>query len=262
MLTVSKLFIYPIKSCGPVPVQQLQFDECGPKGDRRFMLVDEAGQFLTQRTLPAMAYISPVITDNGLVVNAPEQPELTVLYPRTGEDSRVMVWKDEISATDCGDEAAAWFSQYLGIPARLVAVSPATQRQVSRKYAEEGELVGFADGYPLLVALQESLDYLSGVVGRTLDIERFRPNIVVQGAAAFAEREWRGLRAHQGYMPLVKPCERCVIPTRDLLTQQREADVLTALKEYCRLDGRIIFGQNALVRNVDVLNVGDCLTSE
>lgn len=262
MLTVSQLFIYPIKSCAPVAVEQLTFDEYGPEGDRRFMLVDESGKFLTQRTLPAMAFITPQVTDTGLLVTAPDQPDLTVLYPLDGEEQRVVVWKDEMSAADCGEEAALWFSQYLGVPARLVAVSSGTQRQVSRKYAEEGDMVGFADGYPLLVALQESLDYLSGVVGRALDIERFRPNIVVQGAAAFAEREWQRLRVNCGEIPLVKPCERCVIPTRNLITQQREADVLAALKEYCRLDGKIIFGQNALLRNIDVLSVGDQLTSE
>lgn len=262
MHTISRLFIYPIKSCAGVEVESLTFDECGPVGDRRFMLVDESGQFLTQRTLPAMAHIYPHYSGNDLQVTAAGHEPLSVAAGAAAGKRQVVVWKDEMSAGDCGDEAAQWFSAVLNTPCRLVAVQADTQRQINRKYADEGEWVGFADGYPLLVTTQASLDVLSAAVGRTVQMERFRPNIVLQGNDAFAELRWTKLKAEDGELLLCKPCERCVIPTRDIATQQREGDVLEALKTHCRIDGKIIFGQNALIRGFKTLRIRQALVSE
>ncbi|WP_430462277.1 MOSC domain-containing protein [Thalassolituus sp. LLYu03] len=262
MLTVSRLFIYPIKSCAGVEVSSLSFDQCGPVGDRRFMVVNLEGRFLTQRTHPAMAFIRPQYVDGHLLVSASDRPQLTISPEDAGEVLTVSVWDDSVAGADCGDTAAAWFSAALNTPCRLVRVFAGTERQVNRKYAQEGEWVGFADGYPVLVTLQESLDVLSSAVGRTVEIERFRPNVLLSGARAFAEREWQSVSVAGGRLDLCKPCERCVIPTRNLTTQQREADVLDALKQHCRLDGKIIFGQNALVRGIGELVVGQSAVSE
>lgn len=262
MHAISRLFIYPIKSCAGVEVESLTFDECGPVGDRRFMLVDDSGQFLTQRTLPSMAHIYPRYKEQHLEVSVQGYEPLLVPLNPSAVQRQVTVWKDEMQAADCGDEAALWFSTVLDKYCRLVAVQADTQRQINRKYADEGEWVGFADGYPLLVTTQASLDVLSAAVGRTVQMERFRPNIVLQGNDAFAELRWTKLKAEDGELLLCKPCERCVIPTRDIATQQREGDVLEALKTHCRIDGKIIFGQNALIRGFKTLRVGQALVSE
>ena len=263
-MKITRLFIYPIKSCAAVEVEQLTFDQNGPVGDRRYMLVDNNGRFLTQRTLPAMAHIYPRIEENVLIVDAEGQPTLRVTGQRAADGGRqldVSVWKDSLPAQDCGDEAAAWFEAVLGRACRLVQLSDNTQRQVNRKYAEAGEWVGFADGYPLLVTTEESLDVLSQAVGRPLDMLRFRPNIVLAGAPAFAEQTWQALNSENGgLIKITKPCERCVIPTRDIATQQREGDMLAVMKQHCLIDGKIIFGQNALARKVSQLTIGELLT--
>ena len=268
-MKITRLYIYPIKSCAAVAVDELTFDEAGPVGDRRFMLVDPAGKFLSQRTLPKMAHIYPAYSHDSLLVSADDMEPLVVSLTRAdGEESdaetlSVRVWNDEMQAQDCGDEAAAWFEGCLGRPCRLVRVSPETQRQVNLKYAAEGELVGFADGYPLLITCEESLAVLSQTVGRELDMLRFRPNVVTCGSAAFSELSWQTMTNDSGgELVITKPCERCVIPTRDIVSQQREADVMAALKEHCFIDSEIIFGQNAVARGVRKLTVGELLRSE
>ncbi len=261
MPQVSRLFIYPIKSCAPVEVEQLVFDEYGPAGDRRFLLVDEQGNFITQRQQPKMAHIYPVPGETLLRVEAADQPAL--LVPLSDADApckAVTVWSDTLAAEDCGDEAADWFSSVLGIRCRLVRLPQNSQRQVDLRYADPGQWVSFADGFPVLVATESSLAALSDCIGRPLAIERFRPNIVVSGVGAFTERRWQALEHKDGLQDIRKPCQRCVIPTRNMETLEREGDVMDALKAFCRIDGKIIFGQNALVSGLQRLCVGDELT--
>jgi len=262
MTEITSLYIYPIKSCAAVAVNTLMFDQMGPVADRRFMLVDENGRFLTQRTLPSMAHIYPQINSGVLTVRAEGMKDLSLdMYSvATEHNGIVSVWKDEVIAVDCGNEAALWFASFLGRFCRLVMVSDETRRQVNLKYAREGEFVGFADGYPLLITSEESLQVLSSALDRPIDMLRFRPNIVVKGEEAFAELNWKRLSvASGGSIEITKPCERCVIPTRDIVTQQREKDMLEVLKQHCTVGGKIIFGQNALTRGIAQLAVGDSL---
>jgi len=258
MPTISRLFIYPIKSCAPVEVEQLVFDKYGPVGDRRFLLVDEQGGFITQRQQPKMAHIRPELKASALMVAFAGKDTLEVpLREHAAVLQTVSVWSDTLPAEDCGDEAAAWFSDVFGIACRLVRLPADSQRQVDLRYAEPGLWVSFADGFPVLVTTESSLGALSERVGRELKMERFRPNVVLAGTAVFAEREWHSLLHKDGLLNICKPCQRCVIPTRSMETLEREGDVLDALKELCRIDGKIIFGQNALVSGVQVLNIGD-----
>lgn len=266
---ISRLFIYPVKSCAPVEVQSFQFDTFGPRGDRRFMLVDLNGKFLSQRQLPAMAHIHPAIQwrddgqMDGLLLSCKGHGDfLLELGDMRKSVIDVRLWDDVVAANDCGDAVAQWFSAVLQRDCRLVLLPVDSQRQVSLKRAEPGRYVGFADGYPLLVVSQATLDYLSRQVGRDVRVERFRPNVVVKGDhQAFDELQWQKLQSEGGYMALVKPCERCVIPTRDLMTLEREADVLDVLKNEFRINGKIIFGQNAIDYDMEQLSVGDVLTA-
>lgn len=257
MPTVSRLFIYPIKSCAPVEMQQLVFDDYGPVGDRRFLLVDEQGHFITQRQQPEMAHIYPELKGSVLAVSFRGKETLEVSLHGQAVMRTVTVWSDTLPADDCGDDAAAWFSAALGITCRLVRLPADSRRQVDLRYAEPGQWVGFADGFPVLVTAESSLGAISERVGRELPMERFRPNVVVAGSAVFAEREWQSLMHKDGMLDIRKPCQRCVIPTRNMDTLERETDVLDALKELCRIEGKILFGQNALVSGIQVLNIGD-----
>ena len=257
MLEISRLFYYPVKSCAGIETTSLSFDQRGPVHDRQYLIVNDDGRFLTQRQLPKMAFIQPQIDESGLTLSYPQQENIHVPRLDDGQVMTVTVWKDEIQAHDQGDQAAMWLSDVLGRSCRLVAVGEATKRPVNPKYAHNYEEIGFADGFPLLIVNQSSLDVLSQQVGRPLDVLRFRPNVVMSGAEAWQESDWQRLQLNeeQGALTCVKPCERCVIPTRDLLTQEREADVLDCLVRLCKRDGRIIFGQNALTDNIEQLQV-------
>lgn len=249
---ISRLFIYPVKSCAGIEVDALQFDRSGPIGDRRFVVTTPSGDFLTQRELPEMGRIQPKLTSTLLTLSHPDATDCTVRFDTTGPTHRVKVWRDEVLGADCGDEVATWLTSCLGLEARLAVLPSNNTRMVDPTYAEVGTQVGYADGFPLLVIAQESLDRLSEDSGLHVDVRRFRPNIVVSGVeGSFMERSWRRLvvgksSRSRSSIHIVKPCERCVIPTRDPDTLARTDEVITSMKRLCRIEGRIIFGQNAI----------------
>ncbi|WP_221794759.1 MOSC domain-containing protein [Oceanobacter mangrovi] len=255
-VTVSSLFIYPVKSCAGLAVSSLRFDQQGPLHDRRYMVVDPDGKFLTQRQLPAMAHIYPQLDEAGELSLAAADAGVIQVPAGGGEWLEVNVWGDSVQAQDCGAEVASWLSDLLQRPCRLVYLTADSQRLVDQRYAEAGELVSFADGFPVLVVSESSLQALSEEAGLDIDVRRFRPNVVVSGSAAFAELQWHQLVAGESSLVLVKPCERCVIPTRDMVTQQRQPAVTAALKSICLHKNKLIFGVNALVREMDSLHVG------
>lgn len=269
-LTVTRLMIYPVKSCAGIAVERLDFDDVGPLQDRRYMVVNPDGRFLTQRQLPVMARIVPELTDDGLILTWSGQSQVSacpVRQPEHGRWSDAQVWKDSVRGLDCGDEVAQWLEQVLGRPARLLYLPNDVIRPVDPEYAAPGDRVGFADGFPILVTHQASADFLSEQLGRTLDMLRFRPNVVVSGGEAFDELNWQVLQCAESAtgsissLQLVKPCTRCVIPLRDLETLEREADVMEVLKEHCRTGKEIIFGQNALPRQLESIQLGSRWTA-
>lgn len=253
---ISRLFIYPVKSCAPVEVDRIDFDRFGPIGDRRYLVVDQNGGFLTQREITDMAYIQPELTATGIRLSGigpkSEAPVIEIPYVDSPLRSSVTVWRDQMEATDCGEEAAAWLSDFLGQACRLVTMPPDHNRPVRREnlsVVPEGTQVVYADGAPLLVVTEESLEALSDRAGMDIEVQRFRPNVVLKGApAAFEERHWTHLKVGWKRLPLtlIFPCERCVVPTRDPATMTRTPEVTQALVALCRTEGKIYFGQNAL----------------
>ena len=269
---ISKLFIYPIKSCAGVEVSTLEFDHSGPVGDRRFVIVNNDGDFLTQRELPKMAKIQPNLSSQYLRLSllndekkASDAPVLSVDIRLRGKLSRVRVWRDEVLGHDCGDEAARWLSSVLGCECRLMQLPENNTRRADPDYAPDNVGVSYADGFPLLIVSQSSLDALSAQAGIEVDVRRFRPNIVIADAGeAYSELRWHtlGLDDHavsSDVLRMVKPCERCIIPTRHPDTLERSADVMQALKDQCRINGRMIFGQNA-VYDGTALTQGDIVS--
>jgi uncharacterized protein YcbX len=250
---ISQLFVYPIKSCAGISVTHFQFDEKGPLFDRRWMLVDnKTGIFLSQREIPKMALISTSIEDGKVWASQSSDKNIDENHCllTEGELIDVTIWSDKVRGYDCGEEAANWFSQILNHECRLVYQGDC-QRIVDENYADKGTTVGFADGFPLLVVAQSSIDVLNTACEAEINEVNFRPNVVVENTAAFAENNWRSLTvgsldtaAGIVEMMVVKACERCVIPALNPKTAMREASILPVLIEYCRRDKKLYFGQN------------------
>lgn len=244
---ISQLFVYPIKSCAGVSVPSLQFDEKGPLFDRRWMLVDsQSGVFLSQRELPKMALISTQINGQEVTAHQSMDSGLTERFvlPRTGDLLDVSVWSDEVQGLDCGDAAANWFTGLLSHECRLVYQGRCV-RNADEKYALPGTEVSYADGFPLLVVNQSSIEFLNEeCADGEITAVNFRPNIVVENTEVFSEKAWREISTKGVSMKVVKPCERCVIPTLNPETAVSEKGILSTLVKHCRVSKKIYFGQN------------------
>ncbi|TWI53517.1 hypothetical protein IQ22_02735 [Pseudomonas duriflava] len=261
MLYLNALYRYPVKSMTPEPLERALIDTLGIAGDRRWMVVDAAtGRFLTQRLLPAMGKIEARWEGwEKLLLRAPGMPDLCVDVPSADDALRgVTVWSDSFQVPDAGVEANRWLSAFLERACQLVYMPEGRARQVDTNYAEIGEKVHFGDGFPLLLIGQGSLEDVSQRVGRSLDVRRFRPNLVIEGSEAFAEDDWKRLRIGTVDFRVAKPCSRCIMTTIDPLTNVRDPDrePLATLKTYREREGAIYFGQNLVPLNCGALSVG------
>lgn len=261
MLSLSGLYRYPLKSGRGEALQRSAVDGLGLHGDRRWMLVDaDNGRFITQRLLPQMSQLSALYdARGGLTLSAPGRDDLSVALPDPEQDLRgVIVWRDSLRVPDAGDAAAAWLSDLLGKSCRLVQVPEGRTRQVDTAYAQRGDHVAFADGFPLLLIGQASLEDLSQRVGQPLSMLRFRPNLVVTGSEPYAEDSWKRIRIGEVEFDVAKGCSRCILTTIDPQTGERNAqrEPLATLKTYRERDGDVFFGQNLLPRGVGELQLG------
>lgn len=248
-MKVGALAVYPLKSAGQVSLDVMHLDRFGPAGDRRWMLVDDAGRFVTQRTHPRMCLLSARASDAGLWLRAPGRPELHVPCPTDAGEIQVLVWEDSVPARMAGPVADDWCSGFLGMPVRLVWMPDSTRRAVNPAYAGQGHTTGFSDGFPILLTTQSSLDYLNSQLDSPVDWRRFRPNIVVAGdVAPHAEDQWRRLRIGAVELAVVKPCSRCVIPSINPDSADKNSQILTVMRSYrAARDGKTYFGQNVIV---------------
>jgi uncharacterized protein YcbX len=248
---ISQLFVYPIKSCAGISVSSFQFDSRGPLFDRRWMLVNaKTGVYLSQRELPKMALISTHIDSDRVWASIGDGKNLLDIsniqpleLPTGGDVVDVSIWSDNVQGLDCGDEAAKWFSSILECECRLIYQGEC-QRLADAEYADSGTSVSYADGFPLLVVSQASIKFLDDACEASIIAENFRPNVVVSNTEAFAEVDWCSLSTDTLAMKVVKACQRCVIPTLNTKTAEREKSILPVLLKYCRSDKKIYFGQN------------------
>ncbi len=260
-ILISGLYSYPVKSLRGHAQRVMDVTDWGADGDRRWMVIDEGGGFITQRQLPKMCRIGAESRDGGVYLWHLDVPGSGVFVKLSGREPArdVTVWDDCCVAFDAGDEVAAWLSQQLGAALRLCYMPESSHRQVDRRFAQDGDRVGFADGFPFLLCNEASLQVLSNELGRSLDILRFRPNIVVSGAAAFAEDQWRRIRIGDIEFDLVKPCARCAIPTVNLVDASREPDVFRMLKTHRQRNDEVFFGQNMIHRGQGAISLGDAV---
>ena len=261
MLRLSALYRFPLKSGKGESLLQARLDKLGLVGDRRWMLVDQAsGRFLTQRADPKMSQLSALWNaSGGLTLNAQGFEALDVAVPEVDTDLRgVTIWRDTLRVPDAGDVAADWLSRFIEKLVRLVHVPLERARTTEAGYGRDDDKVAFADGYPLLLIGQASLDDISHKVGRPLDMLRFRPNLVIEGSEAFAEDGWKRIRIGDVEFRLVKSCSRCILTTIDPYTgiRDEQREPLATLMTYRKQDDGIMFGQNLVNDGSGVLEVG------
>lgn len=261
MLRLSALYRYPLKSGKAQALQHSALDTLGLEGDRRWMLVDEAsGRFLTQRAVPRMSQLSALWNDaGGLTLSTAGQVAFDVPLPGADAPLRgVTIWRDTLRVPDAGEQAAAWVSEFIGKPTRLVQVPVERARTTEAGYGRDDDKVGFADGFPLLLIGQASLDDLSERIGRPMEMLRFRPNLVIEGSDAFAEDGWKRVRIGEVEFRVVKSCSRCILTTIDPASGERSPDrePLATLKTYRELNGDVMFGQNLVNDSAGRLEVG------
>ncbi|MEQ0772065.1 MOSC N-terminal beta barrel domain-containing protein [Paraburkholderia tropica] len=268
MSVIRALFVYPVKSCGAIALDQAQLETQGLAWDRHWMVVDANGRFVSQREYASMARIVPVFAQDGVQLSMDGvSGGLHLPFAPRGDEARVQatVWGDTFEALNEGDEAAHWFTRALGVPVRLVRFAHDVTRLASKKWTlDQDAPTQFADGFPILVTSESSLAELNARLAAkgapALPMSRFRPNIVVDGGEAFDEDfiDTLSIEDEDGgeavVLRFVKPCARCPITTIDQLSGERDAqwpaeplDTLQTFRADARVDGGLTFGQNATV---------------
>jgi hypothetical protein len=275
MPSISQLHVYPIKSCAGIARDAVRLTAHGLEHDRNWMVVDAAGRFVTQRTHPRLALVQPSLAAETLIVRTPRMDALELpIDPAALSGAPAIsatVWGDTVAALDAGEEAARWFSQVLGENVRLVRFEPGRERIASRRWTGEATAtVRFADGFPVLVLGSASLaDLNARLASKGVDpipMNRFRPNIVLDGIEAYEEDYTETLRIAAGEaeieLRIVKPCTRCPIPTIDQARGEPDprwptepTDTMSSYRSDSRVGGGITFGQNAII----VAGAGDTL---
>ncbi len=257
-MRVSQLVIYPIKSCRGVEIDRATVGTTGFELDRRWMLIGDDGRFLSQREHHQLAVVRVQIDEDRLRLEAPGLASLEVGFEGdVGPASRVRVWDDECNAIDEGEDAARWFSRHLGCSSRLVRMASDDARPLGSSMAQPGDHVSFADGFPFLLLSAASLDGLNRRLTLPVPMDRFRPNIVVDGCEPHAEDGWTRIRIGEVEFRVAKPCARCVVTTVDQATGERKREPLRTLSTYRTVDGQVLFGQNLVHEGCGVVRVGD-----
>ncbi|MFE6174829.1 MOSC domain-containing protein [Streptomyces sp. NPDC056464] len=267
---LQSIHVHPVKAFRGTAHPEAVVEPWGLAGDRRWMLIDDGGKVVTQRQQPRLALAAAeLLPGGGVRLSAPGMDALTVPVPRAVGSMPVEIFRDKVEAALAdGDTAHAWCSTYLGVDARLVYMAdPATSRPVDPEYALPGETVSFADGYPLLLTGTASLDALNSLIAQgdhahegPLPMNRFRPNVVVSGTAAWAEDDWSRISIGEVTFRAPKKCGRCVVTTTDQSTAERGREPLLTLGRHRRLGGKLLFGQNLVPLSRGTIRVGDPVT--
>jgi uncharacterized protein YcbX len=243
----------------------MQLNDKGPECDRRWMVIDQDNNCVTQRNTPKLCLINTRRVEGGLLISADGAGQCAL---PTGGDSLLesKVWKADVQGQDCGDRVANWISSFLGKKCRFIYMLENYSRLVDSDYASQNEQIGFADGFPLLITSEASLQDFNSKLADSessteadfkIGMNRFRPNIVITGNAPWAEDQWQKIAIGDIELSLVKPCSRCIIPSIDPLTANKQMLVNQTLLKYRRQDKKTYFGQNALYNRLGSINVGD-----
>lgn len=263
MITIASLHIYPLKSGRGLSLDRVDLDHFGPRDDRRWMVIDPDGRFVTQREIPTLCQIGAVPSGNTVTLSAPTLEPLVLPRPEPASPTRrVSIWADETDGIDLGPTAAEWISQALGTSLRLAYIPDHALRRTDPEYDPIGARVSFADGFPILVIGEASLDDLNRRLDAPLPMNRFRPNVVVRGSAPFEEDRWRAFSAGGIRFEGLKLCARCPITTTDQDTGARGKEPLRSLAGFRKHTKGVMFGMNVAHRGTGTLRVGDQIIVE
>jgi uncharacterized protein YcbX len=265
-MRISSLTQYPIKSCGGMALERAEIDASGLRGDRLLFLIDEHGDALGQEELPRMALIQPSLVGTHLAVVAPDQDPLELAVVDRGESRQTKHWHDEAPAIDQGDEAARWFSEFLGTACRLMASSEVHERVAPAKYSHifPAAQSRFTAVAPILLTSEASLVDLNGRIAKPIRMNRFRQNLVVEGSAPFHEEWWARLRIGDLEFEKVASSERCSVTQLNQETAERGVEPIRTLAKYRRqpggIGGGVVFGVYFRPLRPGVLRLGDSVT--
>ncbi|MFI5804750.1 MOSC domain-containing protein [Streptomyces sp. NPDC051561] len=267
--SVHALHVYPVKALGGLSLSETAIEPWGPAGDRRWLITDADGRVITQREQRRLALASAEALPGGAVrLSAPGREPLDVAVPEPVGTEPVTLFGTKYEAVPAGSAAASWLSDHLGVEARLLHMDdPAHRRAIAPGFARAGETVSFADGFPLLVTTLASLDALNSLIAQgdlpdegPLPMNRFRPNVVLDGTAPWAEDDWQRITIGEVTFRVAKPCGRCIVTTTDQASAERGKEPLRTLARHRRIAGALVFGQNLVPENTGVLRTGDPVT--
>ncbi|MFF1763041.1 MOSC domain-containing protein [Streptomyces sp. NPDC058249] len=263
------IHVHPVKAFRGQSPREAVVEPWGLAGDRRWVLIDDGGKVVTQRQQPRLALAAAeLLPGGGIQLSAPGREPVSIPVPEPIGTTTVDIFGDKVEAVFADAAAHAWCSDYLGAEVHLVHMDdPARRRPVDPDFARPGETVSFADGYPLLVTTLASLDALNALIAQgdhahegPLPMNRFRPNAVVSGAAAWAEDDWSRIAIGEVTFRVAKMCGRCVVTTTDQSTAERGKEPLRTLGRHRRVGNQLIFGQNLVPESPGTLRVGDPVT--
>jgi len=251
--------IYPLKSAKAVTLKHSQVQSQGLQYDRRWMLVDEHGQFISARKHPKLLQVYAEASVKGLHIRLPGKALVHIPLPTHTPTATVTLWGQQCHVLPAGTHYDRLFSDYLQHPCRVVTASPRHPRRIDPTYAQPTDQVSFADGFPLLLISENSLADLNHRLDTPVSMSHFRPNLVVTASQAFEEDQWRSIRINHVRFSLVKPCSRCIITTLDPESgqSQPQGEPLRTLKQYRQKDHQVFFGQNVIAHNPGKICVND-----
>ena len=257
-LVLSDIVVYPVKSLNGLHVKSASVEEKGLALDRRWMLIDGEGRFLTQRQHPELVFFKIINNGEGFEISHRNKPgQITIPYRLTeGIKTEVTIWKDTVQAVLGEHGWGEWLSEILGFECNIVYIPTVADRPIKKQWSINGETVGFADAYPYLVVGQASLNDLNKKLDAPIDMARFRPNLVFEGGKPYEEFTWKEFMVGNNRFVGLKPCQRCVMITIDQETGKKGKEPLkTLLKQ--KIDNKIVFGQHAVAMDHGVINIGD-----
>ena len=257
---LQEIYLYPIKSLGGISVPEALVEERGFRYDRRWMLVDKKGDFVTQRQHPQLALLQVSLSKTQLEVVSKGDPSQRIAFDLglvSDQELQVSIWGDQVLARVVSAELSRWFSDFLQMELDLVVMPESSQRKMDPRYAVQGESVSFADGMPYVMIGQSSLDELNQRLEVPVSMDRFRPNLVFSGGQAFEEDQFTRIKVGEVDFQVVKPCARCVLITVNQQTGEKGKEPLAILATYRTVNNKVYFGQNAVALAPGIVRVGD-----
>jgi len=259
-MKLSAITIYPIKSTKGISLKSASVAPRGLDHDRRWMLIDQQNQFITARAFPQLLQVEVSISNRQLQLKAPEMATQHLpIHPAEENEIEVIIWRDACKALTMNQEINQWFSRYLGVPCRLVYLPDSSHRPVDAHFGAPGDEVSLADGFPLLVISESSLEDLNRRASEPLVMRRFRPNLEISGSGAYEEDQWHRVTIGNVEFEAVKPCSRCIITTIDPETgvKSHNGEPLRTLSSYRKTDDKVFFGMNLIPRSSGLIYLDD-----